>query len=148
MQSLIKPEIIHRVIQPDPLDDFLAGQVSDATRRAYRANVRQFFSFLDVKHLSQQTIRDVTVQDVIEWRNHLMESGNKSTTVNRKLSAIRSFFDFMVALRIIDRSPAGVKIVRGLRVSGESITNELSKDEIKNILSEIDKGRNQVCIYV
>jgi site-specific recombinase XerD len=144
VQSLINPEIIHTIIQPDFLNDFLAGQVSDATRCAYRANVRQFFFFLDVKHLSQQTIQNTTVQDVIEWRNHLMESGNKSTTVNRKLSAIRSFFDFMVALRIIDRSPADVKIVKGLKVSGESITNELSKDEIKAMLNEIDRGGNPV----
>ena len=40
------------------------------------------------------------------WIVHLMEQGNKSSTVNRKLSTIKSFFRFLQKKEILDVNPA------------------------------------------
>ena len=40
------------------------------------------------------------------WIVHLMEQGNKSSTVNRKLSTIKSFYRFLQKKEILDVNPA------------------------------------------
>ena len=134
-----------------PLQDFLAGQVSQATRQAYRRDATQFFRWLRGQYgevgegeITREEVQGVTVQDVIAWRNWLIESGVRPTTVNRKLSAIRSFFQFLVALRVIERSPAEAKIVRGMKVSQSTPTNSLTVEEIRAILRVIDEQKNPV----
>jgi len=130
--------------QINPLNDFIAGQVTETTRKAYRTNVKQFFQFLGIDEITPVEVQKVTVQHVIAYRNNLIESESAHTTINRKLSAIRSFFDFLVALRVIENSPADPKLVRGLKVSRTSSTNSLTVDQIRAILKVIDNLNNPV----
>ena len=134
----------------DPLKDFLAGQVTEATRMAYHRDLEGFFKWWrsyargeftqyrpEDAEITQEVIRAVTVQDIIAWRNRLVEAGASRATVNRKLSAVRSFFQFMVALGIIKKTPADPKLIRGLKISANSRTNALTVEEIRSILKVI-----------
>jgi len=137
--------VLRREPETRPLQDFLAGQVCEATRKAYSRDIQGFFKWwrqqfgeTGENEITPNETRAVTIQDVIVWRNYLIETGASPATVNRKLSAIRSFFSFMVALRVIERNPADPKLVRGLKVSQSTKTNALTIGEIRSILKVID----------
>ena len=98
----------------DPLDQFLAGQLSERTRRAYLADLCHFFDKADVQ---LDDVRAVHFQDVVAFaRNRLASEGDKRSSINRKLSSLKSFFKLMVAARVIEQSPADAALVRGYRL--------------------------------
>jgi site-specific recombinase XerD len=146
--------ILHQRPDTRPLQDFLAGQVSESTRNAYSRDIKAFFrwcrnqfgniSGFNDTEITSEEITSVTIQDVINWRNSLIETGMTPATINRKLSAIRSFFNFMKALQVIERNPSDPKLVRGLKVSQSSNTNALTVAEIHSILAVIDNLKNPV----
>ena len=70
----------------DPVEEFLSGQLSDRTRRAYEADLRHFFEFIDVDaNLTLSSLQNITHSHVISFRNHLAERDYKHTSINRKL---------------------------------------------------------------
>ena len=74
----------------DPLEQFLAGQMSESTQRAYRADIESFFQFLEVEQIDLLEAQQVTFHQVIAWRNALANEGYKRTTINRKLASVRA----------------------------------------------------------
>ena len=76
------------------LDRFLAApSLAEATRRAYRVDLRQFADWLAARGL---TLDDVDVRVLADYASHLARVRPKlaSTTVARKLAAVRSFLRF------------------------------------------------------
>ena len=80
------------VYSTDPIDQFLTGQLSDSTRRAYEADLRHFFSFLGFETVDIEAIQGISFREVTAFRNHLSEQGYKRTTINRKLSSLKALF--------------------------------------------------------
>jgi hypothetical protein len=96
---------------PDRFDSkslrpFVERSISEGTRRAYRSVVREFFRFVRVRHP-----RDITPLDVQTWRDQLIESNKRASTVAFKLSVIRSMFDYLKSAGYVDRNPALTKLV-------------------------------------
>ena len=85
-----------RVIE-NPLDDFIAGQLSEKTRKAYLSDLRQFFGTIN---LSNEDIQNVQFQDLIAYRNTLVDKGYKKTTINRKLASLKAFFKMLKAANV------------------------------------------------
>jgi integrase/recombinase XerC len=86
---------------------------SPHTRRAYESDLAQFLSFLD-SHFGRKpgqepglAIRPHEV-DALAIRGYLgfLHGKGKKSTVTRKLSAVRSFFKYLVRMRILEESPA------------------------------------------
>jgi site-specific recombinase XerD len=76
------------------VDRFLASpSLSDATRRAYRVDVRQFTRWLDARGLK---LEDVEVRALAEYAAELGRVRPKlaPATVSRKLAAVRSFLRY------------------------------------------------------
>lgn len=61
-----------------------------------------FFSGLDEK----LTWEDVDTDIVRDWMESMMDKGNTATSVNRRLSAVRSFYRFALAQGIVSSDPA------------------------------------------
>jgi integrase/recombinase XerC len=83
---------------------------SEKTLSAYHDDLEsfeKFFKSID-QGLSWQTVDSDVVRD---WIEHMMDNGNKPTSVNRRLSSVRSFFRFALANGLITRDPA--RIVEG-----------------------------------
>lgn len=116
---------IAQVVQDDPLAQFLSGQLAERTRKAYYADLCEFF---DTDRITPDAIRSITFADVIDYRNSLAALGRKRTTINRKLSSLKAFFRMMVAVGMIDKNPADSTLVKGYRVddpvSGKSLTRK------------------------
>lgn len=115
---------------------FLAGQLSEGTARVYRSAVQDFFG-KPCEDVTAEDLRLVTPAHIIDWRNARMQA-QAPATVARKLSSVRSIFRHAEALGIIDCNPAKPELIRSPRVSQESSTQGLERDEARALLAAID----------
>ena len=75
------------------------------TLDAYGKDLREFESFfrnLD-SHLEWNTLDSDIIRD---WMEMMMDKGNIATSVNRRLSALRSFYRFFLSRNLVDVDPA------------------------------------------
>jgi integrase/recombinase XerC len=129
------------------IDSFLESLVtekgySDHTRRAYRKDLLDFFSFLTDSRLanSDRQKRGPAVElkqiDGIMLRGYLgfLHRKNKKTTIARKLSAIRSFFKYLLKNGIISENPAEFVLTPK---QDKTLPVYLSVDEMFRLLDSI-----------
>jgi integrase/recombinase XerC len=69
---------------------------------AYRKDLNQFTDFLSI---DEPDLLTISHQDVRSWMLTLMEQGSEAKTVNRKLSALRSFYKFLQREELIRINP-------------------------------------------
>lgn len=108
---------------------------SEKTIKSYGKDLMQFESFLrenvDGEHNLDQTDADM----IREWVSFLMDAGFTSTSVNRKLSSLRSFFRYLIKKSIVVVDPtkkiSGPKNKRVLPVF-------VREDEINKLLDEVE----------
>lgn len=82
------------------------------TKEAYRRDLKDFFGteFVDLNiTMSVDFVR------VNEYVGGLERSGYKASTIKRKLAAIRGFFDWLIALGVLQQNPAHRQLVRKVR---------------------------------
>ncbi len=129
------------------IDSFLESLVtekgySDHTCRAYRKDLKDFFSFLAQPWASgsihQKRTHSVAPQQVdagmLRGYLSLLHRKHEKTTIARKLSAIRSFFKFLVKKGIILENPAEFILTPK---QNKTIPVYLSVDEIFRLLDSI-----------
>ncbi len=88
----------------------LERNYSDCTISGYRKDLELFHNFfVSLDHnLTFQTVDNNIVR---AWIVELMKSGQATTTVNRKLSTLRSFYKFLMMNGCADHSP--VTLIKG-----------------------------------
>ena len=82
---------------------------SENTCRGYRNDLEQFFNYLAENHRSRRSGPvDIDWVDNLTIRGYLgyLHKRNKKTTIARKLSALRSFFHFLVKRGVTEENPA------------------------------------------
>ena len=106
------------LVADDPLEQFLSGQLSERTRRAYYADLQHFFASIgmELHEVSLAVLQSITFEHVIAFRNQLASQGYKRSSINRKLSSLKSLFKMLVALGHIEKNPADSTLVRGYKV--------------------------------
>ncbi|WP_077196155.1 tyrosine recombinase XerC [Prevotella ihumii] len=82
----------------------LERNYSDQTIVSYREDLELFLLFFKKKdvQLSWETIDADVVRD---WVEYMMDKGNSATSVNRRLSALRSFYRYALKRKLIERNP-------------------------------------------
>lgn len=125
--------------QASPLDQFLAGQLRESTRRAYQTDLRIFFRFLGLERPQPADVAAIRFQDVIAFRNHLANQGYERTSINRKLSSLKAFFRMMVAAGIVESNPADSSLVRGYRVDTSVSSKAIASAALQRILAVIEQ---------
>lgn len=86
------------------------------TQRAYKNDLIQFFGTDVISYEMAMHVSFVTVN------THLQEmerSGQKPATMKRRLAAIRGFFDWLIALQLVEHNPASRQLVRRIRGDGK-----------------------------
>ena len=115
----------------DPLEQFLSGQLSERTRRAYYADLQHFFASigLELNEVSLAVLQSITFEHIVAFRNQLASEGYKRSSINRKLSSLKSLFKMLVALGHIENNPADSTLVRGYKVdetlAGKALSNQV-----------------------
>ena len=120
----------------DFIKDFLGDFLSADTKRAYENDLADFFSFVAVGGDRITHPRDIFAYHLQLYRDHLVDSGKASATVNRKLVAIRSFMKWAVATKMIDHNP--LQAVKLPRVQTESPTQAFDDAEVARMLESPD----------
>jgi integrase/recombinase XerC len=83
-------------------------RASQYTVRNYRNDLLEFFGFLVSNGI--KTLRKVDKQTLRGYLAHLMKEGYAKTSIARRLSAIRSFYRYLVREEMITANPAATTV--------------------------------------
>ena len=111
---------------------------SPLTVKNYGDDLRAFHEFcksLD-NHLSWQSVDADIVRD---WMESMMDKGNNATSVNRRLSALRSFYRFALSRHLVERDPA--HNVEGPKTC-KPLPQFLKESEMNRLLDDMEWGNN------
>lgn len=138
-----------RPIIEGAFEAWLKRTESEATRRAYRNDVRQFLAFhgLDENQFEQMT--RMVPDDVTSWRDHLLAAGGRpdehgnptpasNATVARKITSLRSFFSFLQVGGYRGANPAHPNFVKAPSVPDEGLTPAIHPKLLCQLLDEPD----------
>ncbi len=121
------------------LDSFLktlqlGRQVSAHTLRAYSTDINSFFTFLSLKENSL-TLEKVDKWHVRSYLAQLFAQKKKNRTILRHLSALRSFFTYLVKEKVLASSP--LDEIEGPKRE-KRLPLFLSYPQIENLFSQPD----------
>lgn len=78
--------------------------------RNYLSDLRSFITWAEakagLKGLTSDTIPQITVTEILGYRQYLIEENVPYTTINRRLSTLRKFFSFCIEQGWINHNPA------------------------------------------
>ncbi len=86
-----------------------------ATRRGYGSDLTDFFGSASVR-LAEA--RAVSFLHVNRYVAQLQDKGRKTSTIKRRIAAIRGFFEWLLALDLIEKNPAHRQLLRRIRSGG------------------------------
>lgn len=101
---------------------------------SYNCDLTQFFDFMLKNEVEE--IKDVNFKNVRKWIVFLMNEGNSSRTVNRKLSSLKSFFKFLLRESVVETNP--MDRVVGPR-QGKKLPGFVAEHAMR-LLREVDFG--------
>ncbi len=126
----------------DLLYEFLRGR-TPLTEKAYRKDLKDFFAFttekFDLPRLIENKMRfdEIKRVHIVKYKNHL-ESVNSlrrkpfaPNTINRKISSISSFYQFLMYREIVDKNPVDL-CIRPKRMVVEE-TQAFTDREMRNL---------------
>ncbi len=102
---------------------------------SYDCDLTQFFNFMLKNEVVE--IEDIDFKNVRKWIVFLMNEGNSSRTVNRKLSSLKSFFKFLLRESVVETNPMD-RVVgprQGKRLPG------FVAEHAMQLLREVDFGK-------
>ncbi len=108
--------------------ELAANDRSKGTIDKYLRDVRAFFQWLQDRELSKE--------QALAWREHLVEKGYMPTTVNAMVSSLNAFFQF------IHREDCKMKFLRIQRKVFCEPSRELGKDEYTRLLQTAERCGN------
>ena len=108
------------------------------TVQTYEDSLREFESYLTFREdgLSLETVDTDLIRD---WMESLMDRGNNASTINKKLSALRSFFRFALKRRLVEKDPAHAVV--GLKKS-KPLPQFVREGEMDRLLDDVEWGDN------
>lgn len=128
MENLIKTELDLQKI----LRSFTGKNNSPETRRAYAAHLREFFSF--ARAANGAAALRITSDAVINWRETMNRKGSRPATVRTKLAAVRSFYEHLKHLGLIQNNPASVFLVPPPRIGDDPKGRALDARQVRLLL--------------
>ncbi len=116
--SVVKVDGSHRLVGDDLatglmnrfLEHLGIRAFSPATVRAYAFDLANFAVFLDESGLEFDTIHPVGFFDYLEWQRKRGKRGSEPavSTMNRRISTVRSWFVFLVTIEVMAKNPVPV----------------------------------------
>ncbi|SFH07488.1 integrase/recombinase XerD [Desulfotomaculum arcticum] len=99
---------------------------SEHTVKNYGYHFDKFITYMEENNLNYI---ELTAKQFKKFRNRMVEQGLKPRTINAVLSALKSFYDFLVEERLVPGNPI---ITRRLRVKeGQSLPDFMTTEELK-----------------
>ena len=104
------------------------------TQTAYRGDLEDFKGFLLKQDLPNQdsSLEEVSYGEIRSWIVFLIQKGNSTRTVNRKISVLRSYYKFLMRVGSIERSP--LKEHKALKMATK-VQLPFSQEEVARVLN-------------
>ena len=107
---------------------------SEETEKSYKVDLFQFEEFTNECELQ---LKDVNPNTIREWVVQMMDKGMSASSINRKLSALRSFYKYLLKQGVITADPMR-------KISGPKKKKPLpvfvKEKEMDRLLDDIDFG--------
>jgi integrase/recombinase XerD len=106
---------------------------TENTARSHGESIASFRAFLAERRMK---IREASRDDVLSWKESLLERGNTERTVNVRLAGVKALYRFLEISELIDRDPS--RNVRFLPEQKKRLAI-LTAAEVDRILDAIDR---------
>ena len=126
--------------QSDLVDLYLLRFDRPNTRRAYARDLESFFGS---PVITLEMAREVTFPDVNAFIEALESKGKAPSTIRRRVTAIRGFFAWLVALGFLPLNPADRQLVRRVAMDRlqDRVLTVLTKDQARSLVDTVDLDR-------
>ena len=109
---------------------------SQLTVSSYAEDLKLFEAYF--RNLDSQLSWESVDSDIIrDWMESMMDKGNNATSINRRLSALRSLYRFALARGLVSRDPA--RMVRGPK-KAKPLPQFLKENEMDDLLDRMVTG--------
>jgi integrase/recombinase XerC len=107
---------------------------SPQTVQTYEESLRAFESYLTFRD-NGLSLDSVDTDLIRDWMESLMDKGNSASTINKNLSALRSFYRFALKRELVEKDPAHA--VAGPKKS-KPLPQFLREGEMDRLLDELE----------
>ena len=108
----------------------LEKNYSALTVNAYKKDLQDFSGFI-IAEYSQDTLQDVNYSQIRRWIVSLVEGGMSNRSVNRKISALNSYYKFLMKIGDLDLNPLAKH--KALKIK-KNIQIPFSEKEMESVL--------------
>lgn len=115
---------------------------SGCTVSGYESDLAEFERYFKMKD-DALTFTDVDSDMIRSWVMDLADEGYKATSINRKLSALRSFYRYLLAQNVVSKDP--MRRVKGLKEE-KDLPVFIRESDMDRLLecSEMDAGFREI----
>lgn len=118
--------------------EFFENFTSEHTKKSYRVDINQFAQFILTSFPNISRPDEIERFHMVAYRNFLQSQKLAPKTINRKLSSISSYFDFLTEKNLMSFNPC--KSIKRPRQEVLKETNDLSDDNVLKVLYSFDKN--------
>jgi len=118
--------------------EFFKNFPSQHTRLNYRNDIEQFLGFLREGFALIKSIEEIQRIHLVAYRNFLEENDYAPKTINRKFSAVSSYFDFLVEKGLHQFNPA--TSVRRPKQEVIAPTLDLSDEQVEALFATLEQS--------
>lgn len=126
-------------------EEFFNNFQSEHTRKSYKKDVEQFFEYLKLHHPDVRDFTDVERLQIVSYRNFLTDGDKAPKTINRKLAAVSSLFDFLVEKNVVLYNPC--QSIKRPRHQVLRPTNDLTDEQIRSLFQLIDPLKDHQLLH-
>ncbi len=132
------PALIHKDLPKVPvssaIQEFSLVQLSPHSRRAYAADLQDFFKFLSGRGIWAHWNQEMSPLLIAEYREYLViDRALAKSTTTRKLAVVKSFCKWALSRGWIEKNPAD--LIRSFPQTQDSKTAYLNNAEVAQLLS-------------
>lgn len=113
-------------------------RLSSHTLLSYKTDLQQFTDFIE-NHYPETTITELDSSLIRSWMANLKEDKLSAKTINRKISALRSFFKYMIAQKIVEQSPMGAIVSQKVK---KRLPVFVQEAQMEDLFTQIDFGQD------
>jgi len=120
------------------LDEYKHKGMAENTVKTYEIHLRHYYSYLKQNNLDYRTIKP---KDIRNYTKASANRGDSNNTINVRLSAIKTFYDYLIEQEYIDHNP----IIKTIYLQGKTTkTKPLTEQEKSIILSYIEQKDDHI----
>ncbi|MEG1634790.1 MAG: tyrosine-type recombinase/integrase [Rikenellaceae bacterium] len=124
------------------IDDFIKyilaeKQYSKLTARAYKDDICQFCLFMGIEDYANFNPKEVSHKTIRSYVMAMREKGCAATTINRRISSLRSFFTYLLRAELVESDPTAQ--VTAMRTSHRlpHFVEKSKADSLLNVCTDI-----------